>query len=410
MSRRIPASIVAILEELASSLASWCEASRGQPLAAHEGAVLGRIRGVLGRLLGAVLVETTAGLDRGQRWGKTACPECGQATAPGRWRDRTLLTQCGPVRVPTLRYACAQCDQGWSGLETILEVAPRARMSAELERWVAHLGGLTDFREATALLAEYTGVELGAETVRRHSTRVGTALADAEDAALAAVERTREAAEPVDPAPGALVVELDGVMVRYQDGWHEVKVGAVGGVVDRTATALSYTAAREGPDRFGPRLVAEAARRGALEIVGWDGPIRGRGLARLRQVIVLGDGARWIWDLAAEQFGDRVEIVDYYHASQHLWEVARALQPDDPAAVAAWARPDPRRPYRCHRPRRLGCGRCPPPRARILPRQCRPHGLPDLQGPGLPHRLGRRRIGRPPRHPTPTEAARHALV
>ncbi len=41
----------------------------------------------------------------------------------------------------------------------------------------------------------------------------------------------------------------------------------------------------------------------------------------------------------AEHFGDGVEIVDYYHAGQHLWDVARALQADDPAATAAWAAP-----------------------------------------------------------------------
>jgi len=247
------------------------------------------------------------------------------------------------VTVPTLRYRCADCGQGWSGLEATLGVPARTRMSPGLEAWVARLGGATDFREATELLVEYTGIELGAETVRRHSAQVGNVLADAEDAALAQVERTREAAEPVDPAPSDLVVELDGVMVRYQDGWHELKVGAVGGVVDQATTALSYTAAREGPDRFGPRLVAEAARRGALDVVGWHGPIRGRGLARLRRVVILGDGARWIWELAAEQFGDRIEIVDYYHASQHLWDVARALHPDDPSTVAAWARPLARR-------------------------------------------------------------------
>ena len=343
MDRRIPASIVAVTEELASSLAAWCGEGRGQPLAAHERAVLDRVRGVVGRLLGAVLAEATPGLDRGQRWGKTACPGCGQATAPGRWRERTLVTRCGTVTLPTLRFQCAGCGQGWSGLEATLSVAARARMSPGLEAWVARLGGLTDFREASELLAEYTGIELGAETVRRHSERVGTALADAEDAALLEVERTREPVGPVDSAPGDLVVELDGVMVRYQDGWHEVKVGAVGGGVDRRATALSYVATREGPGRFGPRLVAEAARRGALEIVGWNGPIRGRGLARLRRVIILGDGARWIWELAAEHFGDRVEIVDYYHASQHLWDLARALHPADLTAVAAWARPLTRR-------------------------------------------------------------------
>jgi hypothetical protein len=120
MNRRIPASIVAITEELASSLAAWCGEGRGQPLVVQEAAVLARVRGVLGRLLGAVPAETTDGLDRGRRWGKTACPECGGTTAPGGWRERTLATRCGTVTLPTLRYRCGPCGQGWSGLETTL--------------------------------------------------------------------------------------------------------------------------------------------------------------------------------------------------------------------------------------------------------------------------------------------------
>ena len=84
--------------------------------------------------------------------------------------------------------------------------------------------------------------------------------------------------------------------------------------------------------RFGPQLLAEAARRGALEVVGWehapgDGPVdlRVPALAVLREVVVLGDGAAWIWNLAAEHVGQRTEIVDWYHASEHLWTLGKAL-------------------------------------------------------------------------------------
>ena len=100
--------------------------------------------------------------------------------------------------------------------------------------------------------------------------------------------RTQEAAAPLDAAPGTFVVETDGVMVRYQSGWHEVKLGVIGGQVDGALRALSYVAARQTAEEFGPRLLAEAARRGAFEIVGWDGPITGNPLAQLRSVVVLG--------------------------------------------------------------------------------------------------------------------------
>ena len=345
MDRRIPEGIVAVTQELASDLAAWCGEGRGGTLAGHEAAVLERVRGLLGKLLGAVLAETTPGLDRRVRWGKAACPGCARATAPWCWRERTVETRCGTVTLPVQRHHCARCRRGWSSVETVLEVGRHARMSAGLEAWIARAGGLVAFREAAALLAEYTGLVVGAETVRRHTERAGAALADAEDAAAREVERTREAAEAVDPAPGHLVAELDGVMAPYRAGWHEVKVGAIGGIVDGAAAALSYVAAREGPQQFGARLLAEAARRGALEIVGWTGPLGGRGLARLRPVVVLGDGARWIWALAAEHLGDRVEIVDYYHATQHLWAAAHAAFGRDAPEAATWARAQVRALY-----------------------------------------------------------------
>src|ERR671936_510106 len=90
-----------------------------------------------------------------------------------------------------------------------------ARVSVGLETWVARLGAATDFREAAELLAELTGLVLGVETVRRRPEAVGAAVRAAEDAAVAQVEREREAAEAVEPAPGVLLVEADGAMVRY---------------------------------------------------------------------------------------------------------------------------------------------------------------------------------------------------
>src|ERR671939_1022081 len=114
-------------------------------------------------------------------------------------------------------------------------------------------------------------------------------------------------------------------MVLYRKtGWHEVKIGLVAGWQDGAVVAPSYVAAREGAAAFGDRLLAEAARRGALEIVRWEGGRTGAGLAVLRDVLVLGDGARWIWTLAAEHFSARRGLVDFYHASEELGTVAPA--------------------------------------------------------------------------------------
>jgi hypothetical protein len=336
MSRTIPEQIVAGVQALAEDLAAWCAEGRGAPLGAHEQAVLERVRRALPRLLRAVVEVSTSGLDPRLRRARAACPGCGHKAEPRDRRPRQVLTRCGALDLERPWYHCADCDRGWSVVEAVLAVEPRARVSAGLVDWLARLGAAAPFREAADLLAELTGLELGAETVRRHAERVGAELEAGQQAAIARVAATREAAEPLDPAPGMLAVETDGALVHYLDGWREVKLGLVGGLVDGELVAPSYVAAREPAEAFGPRLLTEAARRGALEIERWEGDVTGRGLAVLRTATVLGDGAAWIWNQADEHVDGRVEIVDYYHAAEHVGTVARALHGDSPAA-AAWA-------------------------------------------------------------------------
>ena len=336
MPRTLPDEIVAAAMALAEDLAAWCAEGRDRPLAAHEAAVLGRVRRALPGLLRAVVKRATSGLDPRLQRARAACPRCGRKARPHQRRGRQVATRCGPLALGLPWRHCGHCRRGWSVAETTLGVPARARVSAGLGLWLARLGAATDFREAAELLGELTGLELGAETVRRHAERAGAALRAAEDAAVARLERTREPAEPPAPAPGALLVEADGAMVRFLDGWHEVKLGLVGGVVGGELVAPSYVAAREPAEAFGPRLAAEAARRGALEVERWEGGVAGRGLAVLREAVVLGDGAPWIWGLADEHFGARVEVVDYWHAVEHLGAAAAAAFGPRPAGTA-WA-------------------------------------------------------------------------
>jgi hypothetical protein len=109
----------------------------------------------------------------------------------------------------------------------------------------------------------------------------------------------------------------------------EVKLGCVftqttwdpEGYPIRAPDSTTYTGAVETAEEFGRRLDREAGKRG------WS-------RARLR--VVIGDGAEWIWNLAALHFSDALHIVDLYHARQHLWDLARRLYPNDPAKLKAW--------------------------------------------------------------------------
>jgi hypothetical protein len=92
----------------------------------------------------------------------------------------------------------------------------------------------------------------------------------------------------------------------------------------RDPDSTTYVGAVETADEFGYRLYTEAWRRG------WEWATT---------KIVIGDGAVWIWNLADQHFPGAVQIVDLYHARQHLWDLAALLYPQDAAAKKRWIVP-----------------------------------------------------------------------
>ena len=90
----------------------------------------------------------------------------------------------------------------------------------------------------------------------------------------------------------------------------------------RDAASTTYIGAIETAEAFGPRIFAEAMRRG---------------VTRAKQVIVLGDGAHWIWGIAEEHFHGAIQIVDLYHAREHLSELGKVLYGSGSASSKAWS-------------------------------------------------------------------------
>jgi hypothetical protein len=262
-----------------------------------------------------------------------------------------MNSRCGSVHIPRVRLSCRGCRHSWLPLQSVLDLGAKKRTSVGLQHWEAMLGGLTTFAEAAGLLETLAGVQVGIETLRTHAEMVGTELEGEQRLAIAHVQATQAPPSNYSPVGEAqtLVVEADGVMARYRDrhvdgtliggDWHEIKLGLVGGWQDGQLKNASYVAARETATNFAPRLGTEAARRGALDIVGWRGlgTDGGGQEAVLRPVTVIADGAKWIWEHVATTFGsERVEILDWYHCCQHLWVVGDALHGAGTPHAAAW--------------------------------------------------------------------------
>jgi len=103
--------------------------------------------------------------------------------------------------------------------------------------------------------------------------------------------------------------------VFTQNGWDEE------GYALRDPDSTTYTGAIETAEAFGKRLYTEAWNRG------WN---------RAVTKVVIGDGAEWIWNLADQHFPGAVQIVDLFHAREHLWDLSRRLYPNDSSHQNAW--------------------------------------------------------------------------
>jgi hypothetical protein len=194
---------------------------------------------------------------------------------------------------------------------------------------------MVSFEEGHELLAELAGVDVPTKHVERAGEALGREVAEDERR----VVESPAADEPLAPTL-YLGMEGTGVPVRKEelvgrrgkppDGsakTREVKLVTVWsaegrdkeGTPVRDEGSISYSAAIESaaqkdtdevPSEFATRVEREARRRG---------------FARAARQAVLGDGAKWIWNLASEHFPDAVQIVDRFHAKQHLSDVAKAV-------------------------------------------------------------------------------------
>jgi len=250
--------------------------------------------------------DTLESLGRGYLGPHAPCA-CG---APARFVTQTarvLVTRGGVRRLCRAYYHCAACRKGFCPLDQWLKLGA-GECSIGVRALAARFASYLPFRKAAEELALVCGVRLSAGTVRRIAQGVGAAI----EASWAEQERRLWAGQA--PASGQrprqVQVGMDGVLIRIGNEWKEVKVGEVyhprpGGGVAR----IQYYATRRDAVAFGRRLRTLA---------------HAEGVPFCRAVETVGDGIDWIWREAAKHFPRSEEILDYYHALQHLWQLAHA--------------------------------------------------------------------------------------
>ncbi len=282
--------------------------------------------------LGGVMLGDVLAADRGHRGHRIPCGNGHEAVFAG-YRDKSFDTVLGLVTVERAWYHCAACGHGLAPRDAGLGVAGTS-MSPGLAAMNDLAASAGPFGGAAHLLEELAGVRLTVKRVERAAEASGAAVAEAGRERAALVAARKLVPLPPSPLPDKLYAAIDGTGVpvtsretagrqgKGEDGrarTREVKLAVFftqdkldsGGYPVRDRDSASVIATFKPAATFGDLVKAEGIRRGADHI---------------RQFTILGDGAPWIWNIATSKFPEATQIVDLYHAREHLHSLTRSLE------------------------------------------------------------------------------------
>ena len=279
-------------------------------------------------------------------------------------RPKQLLSLLGPVTFVRPYYQCLEvpaadvsCTHGEAPDDALWGVHQR-RTTSGVQREISYLCGRLTFEEAAESLCRHVPLDMSARQALTLMRPVGKALASAEDRQVTSLQaqaqqaRSQPQQERQTKEIERLYIELDGVLARMRRGsvpmkqeerqrkgdvYREIKAGAVFRAEQGSKRSeLVPGVYVDTPAPGSLRYVARRTAKGGFDWLLYHLAVA-CGLEQAQQVVVIGDGALWIWNLAAEHFPGAVQIVDLYHAKEHVWDVAHAVFGRGTASGTAWA-------------------------------------------------------------------------
>lgn len=267
----------------------------------------------------------------------------------------TLITHAGEVTIEVPYGQDRETGEWVSPVRVAWGLESHQRLTPELQQRLCLTAAATFSYEAAARVVACWGGPLADDsTIHRHVQRAGARAREEEERRERATqipalreEVIRSAEEENSNRSFSLLIMMDGWMARERGAdwgmkpaqtqgervrWREMKTAIILRVEDRARTASGRPivvekaiVAHQGEwDGLAKKLYAEALRRG---------------LKQAKEVFIVADGGIWIWNLAEERFPHATGVLDFYHASQHLWAAAHALHEDDSGQAKRWVEP-----------------------------------------------------------------------
>jgi hypothetical protein len=247
-----------------------------------------------------------------------------------------MVTRHGELRFARRYYYCPRCQHGFAPLDQRLGLDGQGT-TAQVRAWLADLGSDGAFATAARRLETFTALRLSESTAARTTVAVGQRLRAEELQEAERLLRGEAVPRRTRWQPQRLYLSLDGSMTPLREPWK--RDGSQGPLHCRYGECKTAVCYETRPDRHGNPVVVRRQYTATLEPVAvFEKLVAGLayhcGSDQASELVVLADGLGYNWRIAEEYFPEALQILDFYHALEHLHTLARLCLAGSPGAAA----------------------------------------------------------------------------
>jgi len=255
----------------------------------------------------------------GYKGSSIAC-ECDGSMRFIKHRHRYIHSLFGWIRIRRAYYHCPDCGSSLAPYDKASGLGAE-QLSPGLAKACCMLVVDDSFEQTSRKIEDIYGQKVSPNTIERLTHQVGTVVLQQADQQLSDFHEDRQIPKG-QLRPQRLYIAADGTTVHEIDGWHEAKMGVVYYDDERQQRKNCYVGCFDNSATFGWRLWLEACRYGFRDA---------------QDVVFLGDGAAWIRSEHYRHFGRATFIIDWYHASEHIWDCGKVLFGQGTEATKKWS-------------------------------------------------------------------------